>query len=181
MHPRDVAEHVQASVAAVSERLACRPELGVAAVDLEDDTDLFVRFTSTVWSLGMAQARHVDDRGRVMVTNTVGVDLSARQRVERVLHFGLDDYDSQPPTANLLDAGRRPLPFPSWPKEQGVAGVVPEHPEFRRPFFCRPGLREYHRHFQHEDDPWDRHREGLALHETVIGLLDDFRMRWALR
>lgn len=182
MHPRDVAEHVQASVAAVSDRLARRKELGVSAVDLEGDTDLFVHFTSTVWSLGVAQARHVNAEGRVTISNSIGVDLSARQRVERVLHFGLEDYDSQPPTANLLDTHRHLLPLASWPKDdRGVAGVVAEHPEFRRPFFCRPGLREYHTHFQHEDDPWDRHREGLALHETVIGLLDDFRLRWVLR
>lgn len=106
------------------------------------------------------------------------IELTPPRTVGRVLALNLTQYDAQPPTAELLDAARRPLPPEAWPREFGPQGIVPEHPLFRRPFFCRRGLREYHTHFQHEDDPWDRHREGLPLHAVVVELLHDLGVRW---
>ena len=37
--------------------------------------------------------------------------------------------------------------------------VVHSHPDTNRPFFCVPGIREYHEHPQHSGDSWLLHRE----------------------
>lgn len=182
MHPSDVEQYVAESVSSLVDRLASRPDLGIKEVVLATATDLHVRFVSS--NVGVSGPGPVQDpvTGKVYLQPAVLPDLSRRQQQELVLHCDLEDYDSQPPTANLLDGQLRPLPPHRWPRDLfGGRGVDPHHPTYGRPFFCRPGLREYHEHFHHEDDPWDLHREGLTLHETVIGLLGDFKHRWRLR
>lgn len=90
----------------------------------------------------------------------------------------LNGYDSLPPTAELLLPDRSPLPPSDWPKSIGGQGIVHDSKDYGRPFFCRRGLREYHSHSQHEDDPWDAYREHLALHQIVMELLRDMRDTW---
>lgn len=187
MHPSDVQQYVAESVGALRCRLTNRPELNVEEVLLASPVDLHVRFVSS--NVGVSQPGPLRDpaTGKPYLQSSVLPDLSRRQALSLVLHFNLDDYDSQPPTADLLDAYLldaylRPLPPGQWPRDLfGGRGVDPHHPTYGRPFFCRAGLREYHDHFHHEDDPWDLHREGSTLHNTVIGLLGDFRDRWRLR
>lgn len=53
-----------------------------------------------------------------------------------------------------------------------------DHPMYHRPFFCRRGLREYHSHEQHEEDPWAAWRDALSLRTIVLELLGDLRVRW---
>ncbi|MDQ3934436.1 MAG: hypothetical protein M3340_07360 [Actinomycetota bacterium] len=38
--------------------------------------------------------------------------------------------------------------------------VVQSHPDTNRPFFCVPGIRQYHDHPQHSGDSWLLHRSG---------------------
>ena len=183
MHPEDVAEHVAASVEELRERLADHPELKVLDLSLEDATRLFITF---------------EKEERQMVTQPVASNLvlpggaslqwgyevpdlgAAPVRRELILLVGLDDFDGQPPTAELLQPDRSPLAPGEWPK-LGGGGIVASHRIFKRPFFCRRGLREYHTHSQHAMDPWDLHREGLPLHSIVLELLDDLQHRWVGR
>ena len=179
MHPDDVAEHVADSVAELQRQIETRPDLAVTSVGLVAPFDLRIAFEKKVWPVLMHQHRNVDGyTGEVTVHAAPYVQLTAPSTVQRILRCELDDYDLRPPTAELLDADGRPLPADQWPREIGRQGIVRDHPDYKRPFFCRRGLREYHSHFQHEDDPWDRHREGLALHSVVVELLADLRLRW---
>jgi hypothetical protein len=178
VHPDHVADHVAESVAELRARIAKLPALAVTRIDLDGD-DLFLHFDKKVWRIVPHRERMIDPTtGRPGLMESRVVELTPPQTVERVLALNLAQYDAQPPTAELLDADRRPLPALAWPKEFGPQGIVPEHPDFRRPFFCRRGLREYHTHFQHEDDPWDLYREGLPLHAVVVELLHDLAVRW---
>lgn len=181
MHPSDVEQYVAECVAVLRDRLADRRDLNVVDVVLASPTDLHVRFVRS--NVGVSAPGPLRDpvSGRMYLQPAVLPDLSRQRQDELVLHCDVADYDSQPPTADLLDATLRPLPASGWPRDLfGGRGVDPLHPTLKRPFFCRAGLREYHEHFHHEDDPWDLHREGLTLHETVIGLLGDFKDRWRL-
>lgn len=178
MHPDDVADHVRGSVEDLRARIEARPDLAVTRLDLAGD-DLFLHFDKKVWNRVPQREQVIDPTtGRPGFVESRVIELTPPRTVERVLALNLTQYDAQPPTAELLDAARRPLPADAWPREFGPAGIVPEHPLYRRPFFCRRGLREYHTHFQHEDDPWDRHREGLPLHAVVVELLHDLGVRW---
>lgn len=181
MHPADVAEHVASSYVELVRRLEDRPELTSGPPQLEHDVKLFIPFDLT--------ARRVVDAGLpsdlvLPGGRPVGVVhravLLGEPPTTRQLLLALDltDYDSQPSTAELLLPDRSPLPADEWPKSVDVLGVVNGHRDYDRPWFCRPGLREYHTHPQHEDDPWDRHREGLPLHDVVLGLLTDLSRRF---
>jgi len=109
-------------------------------------------------------------------------DLGARPVTrEVILKMGCDDFDGQPPTAELLRDDASPLPPDEWPRDLADQGIVRGHQIYGdRPFFCRPGLREFHTHPQHEDEPWDRYREALPLSQIALGLLVDLRKRWML-
>jgi hypothetical protein len=96
-----------------------------------------------------------------------------------ILRTRCDDWDGRPPEIDLLDANRAELT--EWPKDTTGRGIVHNHPDYTRPFFCRPGTREYHTHPVHKDDPWDKHREGATLAGIIVGLLDDLANRWTMR
>lgn len=181
MHPADVAEYVAESVAILRDRLGERPQLRAGSPELERDVYLFVPFTLLT--------RQVVDA--VLPSGLVapgGADLAVANRVvllgappvERplLLALQLDDYDAQPPTAELLLPDRSPLPAAQWPKSLNGQGVISGHPDYDRPWFCRRGLREYHSHPQHEDDPWDLHREELPLHSVIEELLSELSRRF---
>ena len=66
--------------------------------------------------------------------------------------------------------------------------IVQGHPKTGRPFFCVPGIREYHDHPQHSGDPWLLHRhtgEGSlatiadriwrAMSRNLLGLHVEFQ------
>ncbi len=108
--------------------------------------------------------------------------LGTRQRETRVLMMDCEDWDSQPPTATLELADGSALPRERWPRDPDGQGIVADHPLFGdRPFFCRPGTREFHSHPQHEDHPWDLYREGTTLSAIVLGLIVDLTTRWTMR
>lgn len=104
-------------------------------------------------------------------------------KVERpmLLALNLTDFDGQPPTAELLLPDRTPLPAGEWPGSLDGQGIVNGHRDYNRPWFCRRGLREYHTHPQHEDNPWDAHREGLPLHSLIEELLGELAGRFVAR
>lgn len=181
MHPADVAEHVAESVRVLRDRLAQHPGLANADPVLENETLLYIPFHKVDREL----VAHALDTGFALpggqnaaIIYQVPL-LNARPTVrDLVLHMDLKDYDGQPPTAELLLPDRTPLPADQWPKSIGGQGIVQHHQQYGRPFFCRRGLREYHSHPQHEDDPWDKHRESLSLDALVVELLFGLCKTW---
>jgi hypothetical protein len=184
LHPDDVAEHVAEQVQDLRARLESGPEIGVRAVELDAGTTLSIRLVKLERSLirhAVSSPLIVPGAAEVRAVYDVP-DLGAKpQERELILRAGCDDFDGEPPTAELLLPDGTGLPADQWPREIANGGIVRDHPEYERPFFCRPGLREFHSHPQHEDQPWDRFRESMPLRSIVIGLLIDLRSRWMLK
>jgi hypothetical protein len=181
VHPDDVRDVVVAEVDRLKAEVERYPELGVADVQLVD-LELRIVFAKIVRPAARADvpaAVQLPGAGQAMTT-FIGVDLSRTERRELMLLMDCTDFDGQPPTAELRDAAGAPLPDDQWPRDLGGQGVIFGFAAYGRPFFCRRGLREYHDHPQHEDDPWDAHREGLPLHRIALELLDDLARRWVI-
>jgi hypothetical protein len=64
-----------------------------------------------------------------------------------------------PPVQALVDTDEGPRDL-----------VVHSHPDTNRPFFCVPGIRQYHNHPQHSGDSWFLHRE---THEGSLATICD--------
>lgn len=196
MHPDDVRQFVQESVGELERMLAERPELDVSALSLEGfDLYLALELTQHV-----PVALNKDLGVEIGVVRTILLPVGPGQFVERplgpaviavpdvgqsvarklVVRFGCDGFDGQPPLAELLNPDRTPLPASEWPKDPELRGIVANHPIYKRNFFCRPGLREFHEHEQHEDEPWDKYREQSSLGRIVVSLLHDLKFRWTL-
>lgn len=171
MHPDDAARFVAASVEELRAGLEELPELPIRAVELRDRTRLLIRFESQT-------SESLPGLSPVGTVPLIG----SLRREQFILALGCADFDSQPPTAELLDGEERPLPAERWPHDPQGLGIVQGHHLFgNRKFFCRPGTREFHTHRQHEDHPWDRYREGFTLKGIAIGLLRDLTERWTFR
>lgn len=181
MHPADVAELVAGEVEDLRERLQGHKDLRVKDVRLEAETQLFVDFTK--------RDRNYENAAipsKLLAPQGIPIQLACQVPIlgspsndrELTLHLNCAGFDGQPPAANLLLPDGTPLPPDQWPAAQGPGGIVNGHPLFDRPFFCRAGLREYHSHPQHQDDPWDRYREGTSIPDLVLALLFDLTHRW---
>jgi hypothetical protein len=181
MHPDDVARHIDASVDALRAAVGAQSDTAVTKIEL-DSPELHIHYVVETHESQLAQGA-----GLVVGNRFVGQVFNApifgsARSEEFVLALDLTDYDSQPPTAELLQTDGTSLPRERWPKDIQGGGIVPDHPDWRhRPFFCRPGTREYHSHPQHEDDPWDRHREGMSLSNFVLSLIHDLTTRFTMR
>lgn len=186
MHPDDVAEHVAGEVADLRVRLAAAPELRAGDVELRNQLELMVPFTKherprlAAQIPGLSGGQLLAPGGGAIAFNYEVPDLSVRTDRQLILRCDCTDFDGQPPTAELLLADESPLPAAQWPSEMGRQAIVHNHPDYGRPFFCRRGLREYHSHPQHEDDPWDRYREAARLGDIVVELLHELQTRWIL-
>jgi hypothetical protein len=181
VHPDDCAELVAESVAELRSRVSAL-ELPVDEVELAGRFCLYVTMRIKRRESVPAVGQHggpIALAGGKWVTQ---VPLLGRPTQEQqiITYFDCRGWDGQPPTAELLDAERRPLPGNFWPRDLAGGGIVFGHPDYPRPFFCRPLLREYHTHPEHADDPWDRHREGATLHGIVLSLLGALHERWIL-
>jgi hypothetical protein len=183
VHPGDVAEYLDGQLVDLRAGIDADPDLGVREVDfLASEWQLNIRFVKCerpIVRVGVPS--DLVGPGGVQVQGIFEApDLGApAQERELILSMNCEDLDGQPPSAELLNADGSPLAAGEWPREMGNQGIVRQgHPSFDRPFFCRPGLREYHSHPQHEDEPWDRYREAWPLTKTVIQLLRDLHRRW---
>lgn len=182
MHPEDVTELVATEVTRLRERVATAPQLRVADVALSGfSVDVRFEKEERPRIQGHVPSRLQGPGGQGIQLVYEVPDLGRTERRALVLHLDCADFDGQPPTAELRLPNGTPLPGEQWPSDLSRQGVVHGHPDYPRPFFCRRGLREYHTHPQHEDDPWDRHREALSLHQLVLELLGDLQTRWTLR
>ena len=182
MHPSLVRSHVEGSVDDLRARLRGNSQLGVFEVRLDvDRLELDIAFDHDAHEteLVAVQSGLLLPGGRAL-TRAQRVPILGRSRTRRlILHLELDNFDLFPPTATLLQESGGPLPPDQWPTSLAGGGIVPDHPIYRRPFFCRRGLREYHSHEEHEDEPWARWRDALPLHAIVLELLEDLRVRWS--
>lgn len=183
MHPDDVAEYVAGQVAILNEQAAARTDLGVDSIDLENRVHLYVAFEKLerVSVTAVTRAAVVAPGDVPVGINFTGIDLSRpATRRPLVAHFDCTNFDGDPPTLELLTAERTLLAFDQWPKDLAGGGIVANHPIFKRPFICRRGLREFHTHPEHEDQPWDLFRESLTLPRLVLELLEDLQSKWTL-
>lgn len=181
MHPSIVRSFVCDQVDELRRRVDAQPELGVVAIDLDlDRLELDVAFDHDEHETEVVPvASRLLLPGGQQLTRQQHIPILGRSRTRRLdLRLGLDGYDLLPPTAELLDEQRQPLPPSAWPTAVAGGGIINDHPIFKRPFFCRRGLREFHTHEQHEDTPWAAWRDGLPLHAIVVELLGDLRVRW---
>jgi hypothetical protein len=181
VHPDDVLDVVTAEVERLRAELEAYPQLGVTALELRGH-ELRLRFTKTLRPPAQVNLpAHVAlPGGGQAIQTVVAIDLGRIERRELLLVMDCGDFDGQPPTAELRAADDTPLTDGQWPRDPDGQGVVFGFAEYGRPFFCRRGLCEYHDHPQHEDDPWDRYREGLPLHRIVLELLDDLAHRFVM-
>jgi hypothetical protein len=181
MHPDDVVRHVDASVDALRNAVAVQPDLPIVDIELEG-IQLRVRYEVELLASAPAAGPGVIV-GNEFVGPVFNVPiLGTRHREQFILELDLTDFDSQPPTAELLAPDQTPLPRNRWPRDTDGQGIVPDHPLWRdRPFFCRPGTREFHTHPQHEDEPWDSYREGMSLSSIVLSLIRDLTTRWMMQ
>lgn len=106
--------------------------------------------------------------------------LDRRQETSIVLALGCDNYDTDPPSLAFMAnwEATQELHFQSWPKG---AGVVQQHPVTGKPFLCRPGLREFHTHYQHGDEPWDKYRGRIRPRDLLLNIADGLRSKQVFR
>jgi hypothetical protein len=195
VHPEDVRELLVEQVAEFNRMLGDLPLLGVNTVEFVG-TDLLI--TQTVAHTAVAVvppelALQLSGSKTLLIAAPGGVvqqvfvpqnvpDLSQITSHELLLRVGCDDFDGQPPLAELLrPSDRTPLPGPEWPKDPSGRGIVDGHLLYKRKFFCRPGFREFHSHPEHEDRPWDAIRHQSSIGSLVIPLLNDLKNRWRMQ
>ena len=183
MHPGDVAEFVADQVTVLRDAVAGRSDLRVESIELVDDVQLYVAFDKHERAAitAVVPAAVVAPGAMPVGLSFTGIDLRRASTTRRVVaHFDCSDFDGEPPTLELQTEERELLGFDQWPKDLAGGGIVADHPDYPRPFICRRGLREFHTHPEHEDEPWDRYRESLTLPRIVIELLEDLQRRWIL-
>jgi hypothetical protein len=196
VHPDDVCDFVADCYAELGAVLEERLELGVKSTEL-DDTDIYVLMgvghaAATAVDPGLARQLAGDKKLLIAVGPgqyqelifgaPVVPDLSRIVERELLLRVRCDDFDGKPPLAELLrPTDRSPLPDDEWPKDPTNRGIVPNHPTYKRKFFCRPGFREFHEHAEHEDHPWDQIRAESTLAHRLVPLIHDLKFRWKLQ
>jgi hypothetical protein len=202
VHPDDVADYVADAVAELERRVG-ETDLPIDELELRDRIELRLRLrlrshgavTVLTGPMPGPIAIPVAPGGAPLPAGAgllIGPSVVAQQQMnvpdlgtlksrELILRVDCSDFDGQPPVAELLTTDGAPLPPGEWPHDPREQGIIHGHPKYDRPFFCRRGLREYHEHPQHEDDPWDRWRDGMPLYQIVLGVVIDLRDRFTFR
>jgi hypothetical protein len=80
------------------------------------------------------------------------------------IRIDFTNFDLEPPSVEFIDpftGEYAPPPVQALvDTDEGPRDlVVHSHPDTNRPFFCVPGIRQYHDHPQHSGDSWLLHRE----------------------
>lgn len=181
MHPDDAADLVALEVDDLRARATLLPaEDAIAQVDFIDRFQVYLTLRVRRWSSAPAPTSspiHLPNGARPTALANIPIVGSSAIRA-LVLHADCTDFDGQPPLVEVVDEQRVPLSAAAWPRDPAGRGIVTNHRVYGRPFFCRPGTREYHAHPQHEDDPWDRHREGMTLGSILLPIVHDLHHRW---
>lgn len=182
MHPADVAELLVDEFKRLADEIEAHPELRAQAPVFAAGPPPVITIALTKVERPMIAAQVpmgvLGPGGGQLLMNMGAIDLSRCSERELVLELGCDRYDGLPPTAQLLAPDGTQLPAEQWPTDPAGTGIVDGHPDYSRKFFCRRGLREFHSHPQHEDEPWDTFREALRLPAVALGLLADLQNRF---
>lgn len=182
MHPLDVADLLDDEMRELQRQVGDRDDLRIRQITRPEPIEIRVQFGAKAYAselVSLPDALVVAGAGGAQVQARWVPLLGASSARELVLRARCADWDGQPPEIDLLDASGEELV--DWPRDSTGQGIVHNHPEYSRPFFCRPGTCEYHTHPVHRDDPWDKHREGLTIAGILIPLLHDLVHRWTLR
>lgn len=85
------------------------------------------------------------------------------------LEYGVDIRGLQDQIAKAQQSGLQVQPAKmksvvrgSYIKDGKTMDIILNHPECGRLFLCMPGVREYHSHPEHTNDPWDNHRKQMS-------------------
>lgn len=81
------------------------------------------------------------------------------------IRIDFTNFDLWPPSVEFIDpltGAYAPPPVQALVEtDEGASDlVVHSHPDTNRPFFCVPGIRQYHDHPQHSGDSWLLHRNS---------------------
>lgn len=98
------------------------------------------------------------------------------------VRFGFENYDVWAPSVRVIDPlTRRWLELPrlraldfnaTGPSDVPLDLFVNRHPETGHVFLCKPGVREYHSHFEHTGDDWLLYRDqGFGTLAHLCNLL----------
>ena len=89
---------------------------------------------------------------------TLEVGFSANDGARLRVRLLCDEWNDRPPSVELRDWQGSPLTS----IERDPASVFNNspHPATRKPFICMKGVREYHTHPSHINDPWDAIKAG---------------------
>ncbi len=93
--------------------------------------------------------------------------------VAACVQIDLTNFDLWAPSVEFIDPISRdyapPVAKALVETEGGAQNlIVGTHPDTGRPFFCIPGVRQYHSHPQHTGDPWLLHRPLRGGSLTLI-------------
>jgi hypothetical protein len=175
VHPDDVAALVADEFGNLQQQIAARADPSVGAIRRAGSTLITVEVSARAYESEMVPTGLVLPGGAQTARR---IPILGRQRRDLVLVIDCANWDGTPPEFDLRHRNGDPLA--EWPKGTTNGGIARGHPFYGRPFFCRPGTREYHSHPVHADDPWDKYREGTTLAGIVMGLLDDLANRWMM-
>lgn len=160
--------HVVAALVA-AEEIALRGDVAAGTIRRVErrDTLIVAELPRTIYST-------------IPTANGAVLDLGRRSEGTIVVTLRCDNFDTDPPSLAFVagwDATLE-LPYAQWPKGPGV---VPAHHATGKPFLCRPGVREFHNHIQHGDEPWERYRSYVRPSQLLRQLAHDLRTKQVIQ
>lgn len=129
---------------------------------------------------GLANNRDLlADRGWLILDSEFpSLKIAVRHRKSkrlRIFAFEFPDWDDTPPSLKLVDAETgEDLPGKMWPSgtshwhQQGWSSAA--NITTPMPFLCMVGIHEYHTHYSHVNDSWDKYKKlpGYDLVDIII-------------
>ncbi|MDR6845661.1 putative metal-binding protein [Flavobacterium granuli] len=143
----------------------------------------------------MSNAAYNRERGIILIRATfpdIVLAFTAANAHPRVIIFcvkiNFTNYDLEAPSVEFVDAlteapvlftdllSHMPRKVAGGQQDQQQVNItlgaplIQAHPPHMKPFLCLPGVKEYHNHPAHSNDPWLTHR---GLGEGTLGFLID--------
>ena|GEM_PF-1454739 len=83
----------------------------------------------------------------------------------RTFRFSFDDWNDEPPELDIIDPEtKQPVSGDLWPQYQSywhkTAWASSPLITTSKAFMCLPGIREYHTHFSHKNDLWEKYKSN---------------------
>ncbi len=103
----------------------------------------------------------------------IDLTFNAERRISLRIRLLCEDWDSKPPSVELLYADGKYLT--RLPRGSGVLNGGP-HPLTGRPFVCTAGTLEYHTHPSHIADYWENYKEKSGF--DLGGIISQIWSAW---